>query len=354
MRKLIITFLLTLGLSIPVTLKAETLKIRPDAPSRYVVKKGDTLWGISGRYLYRPWNWPQLWGWNKEQIKNPHLIYPGQALVLTYIDGQPRLGVEGGFRNGRQILSPQIRLEDSGQPVSGISLDVLKKFFSRPQIISQAEFERLPRIVAGPDTRVILDIGNRIYARGVKEKGTYSTFTAGKKIIDPDTNQFLGYEIVYGGDVAVQSLEGDVQTLIVTKIENEILVGDRLLEIKNEDFDSIIPHAVDNQYGKIVSTYNGAGEVGQYQSITINLGKNKGIETGHVFSIYKEGKKRKIHDVDNLVKTVEIPAEEVGIAIVYRTFDNLSYALVMVSKENISLGNRVGPPNQDMTYFLRK
>lgn len=351
MRKHIITLLLALGLAIPAVTTAETLKIRPNAPERYVIKKGDTLWGISGRYLYRPWNWPQLWGWNKAQIKNPHLIFPGQVLRLTWVDGQPRLGIEGGG-SGVYRMSPQARIIAEGQPITTIPMEQLKTFLERPMVLPSAEFQQAPRIVAGPESRLVLSPGDRIYARGITEGGTYYSYRSNKEVKDPDTGLVLGYEVSYGGDLATQKLTGDVQTLSVITSREEILVGDRLLEQQDARFDNFIPHPTEGVIqGKIASTYRGVAEAGPFATITLNLGSDKGIEPGHVFGIYKKGDQRRITDVDGRSRSVSIPAEEVGIAMVYRVFDKLSYAIIMNSKTNINVGDIVSYPGQDMQYL---
>lgn len=351
MRKHIITLLLALGLAIPVISTAEALKIRPNSPERYTIKKGDTLWAISGKYLYRPWNWPKLWGWNKKQIRNPHLIFPGQVLRLTWIDGQPRLGIEGGG-SGTYRMSPEARVIATGQPITTIPLEQLKTFFERPMVIPSAEFQQAPRIVAGPESRLILSSGDRVYARGVKEPGTYYSYSSNKEVKDPDTGLLLGYEVAYGGDLATQKLTGDVQTLSVISSKEEITVGDRLLEQKETQFDNFVPHATEGIIqGKIVSTYRGVAETGPFNTITLNLGSDQGIEAGHVFGIYKKGHERMITDVDNRKRKVAIPAEEVGITMVYRVFDNLSYAIIMNSNTNVNVGDIVSYPDQDMQYL---
>lgn len=350
MRKLIITLLLATGLSISSLSLAEVLKIKPNAPTRYTVVKGDTLWGISGRYLYKPWNWPKLWGWNKVQIRNPHLIYPGQVLVLTYVDGQPRLGVEGGFRKPKD--GPKMRVDEKGDAINGISYDAIKRFYKRPLIITEAEFNKAPRIVSGPESRLVLTRGDRVYARGITEPGLYSSFKANKKIYDPDTGKFIGFEVSYGGDLSVQKLTGEVQTLEVVGNDNEMLVGDRLVKVTDNQDDNFIPHGYEEATkGKVVSLYEAALETGVYSTITINMGKKQGVENGHVFGIYRSGNKTLIRDVDNVSRTVEMPAEEIGILMVYRTFEDLSYAVIMSAKSEIRVGNLVGTPGLDMEYF---
>ena len=358
MRKLIITSLLAISLSISGFSFAEALRVKPNAPARYTVKKGDTLWGISGRYLYKQWNWPKLWGWNKSQIRNPHLIYPGQVLVLTYVDGQPRLGVEGGSgsrasANGGTIR-PHMRIEDEGQAINGISYDALARFYKRPMIISAEEFAKSARIVSGPESRLVLSKGDRIYARGITEAGTYASYKPNKEIFDPDTKKFLGFEVTYGGDAVVQKLTGDVQTMEIVGNDAEIMVGDRLLKITDSQPTTFVPHAYEEMTkGKVVSFIEATAEAGQFATLTINLGAKNGIENGQVFGLYRSGNHKVIEDVDNKKRVVELPSEEIGVAMVYRTYDNLAYAVVMATKAEISIGNLVGPPGLDMEYFDR-
>jgi nucleoid-associated protein YgaU len=350
MRKLIITSLLTIGLTIPLFSSAQNLEIKNNAPTRYTVQKGDTLWKISNRYLHRPWDWAKLWGWNKDQIRNPNRIYPGQVLILNYIDGQPRLGIEGGFR--QPALYPHMRPEENGQAINGIDYTTLKAFFKRPMIVTEEEFNKSARIVSGPRDHILITKGDRVYARGVVEPGTYAIYEPNKKIFDPDTGAFIGFEVAYNGDAVVEKLTGDVQTMTIAGTDQEIQVGNRLLKTTAIEIPQIVPHAYEGiRKGKVVSFYQGVREGAQFSTIAINLGKNHDIEHGHVFGLYRAGQIQRINDVDNVQKIVQLPVEEVGVAMVYRTFDNISYAVVMRSSVQISVGELVAPPGLDMEYF---
>lgn len=344
MRKSIISLVLALGLAAPAF--SDTLTLRSDAPARYVVVKGDTLWGISGRYLKKPWNWPRLWQMNRDEVKNPHLIYPGDVLVLTWVNGQPRLGLE---RNRREVkLSPQVRIEDQDRALPSIPAKAIEPFLSRPLIVDIDSFSRAPRLVAGSDEHVAMSSGDRAYAMGLDQGGSWQSYRPNKPLRDPDSGETLGYEVTYGGDLAVEKMGDEVQSLRVRKVAEEILVGDRLVKAPRDYFVSYVPHPPEKMVqGKIISTPNGVAGAAQYYNVAINLGQRDGLETGHVLDILKNGSLVKVTTPDNRATKVLLPTEKAGSLFVYRVFNRVAYGLVMESAVPIGVGDVVRTPDEE-------
>lgn len=391
MQKRIITLLCMAGVAISAQVHAAALKVRPNAPQRYVVNPGDTLWGISGKYLYSPWQWNRLWGANRSEIRNPHLIYPGQVLVLRYVNGQPRLGFEGSSMGSDGIptikLSPRIR-ETSGYGIPTVNVNFYRLFMKHPQVIGQLQTQDAPRLIEGPDSRLLYTKGNRVYAYGITEPGRYLVYRALKDITDPVTKKFLGQEVAFSGIVSTLPYtnsaleaasdedtfylkEGEyftrnhpllkvptqtAQPMVVEEAISEIRKGDFLLKLNGEtDSFHMMPHAPEQAIdGKIVSIFEGVSEAGQFQTVTINKGEADGIDKGTVVSLYKRSRQTRV-DLENsekgrksVVKYVSIPAEEVGLAMVYRTSQNLSSAIILESLTNINIGDTVSNPGRDL------
>ena len=398
MHKHIITLLCALSMAISAPVMAK-LKLRPDAPAQYVVKSGDTLWSISGKYLYSPWQWPQLWGSNRDQIRNPQKIYPGQVLSLRYVNGQPRLGLDNSGGIPTIKLQPQIRNLSSGYGISTIDVDFFRMFMQHPQVISKEQTREAPRLIAGPDNRVIYSTGDRIYADRQLEPGRYLIYRIEQNITDPDTHKYLGQLVRFSGEAATlagqntalaerspkdaASLPEDeyytrktslikvptrtAQPMVITNSASEINKGDYLLKITDEhDPFQMMPHAPTTQIkGKIVSVMDGIQEAGPYQTVTLNLGTNDGVDKGTVVSLYKKSRQLKA-DLSNeskksrsVVKYLSIPAEEVGLALIYRVSDNLSSALIINASQAVQIGDLVMNPGhdlddvtQDSTYLI--
>ncbi|PSJ80119.1 LysM peptidoglycan-binding domain-containing protein [Neisseria iguanae] len=394
MRKRIITLLCMAGVAISAQVHAASLKVRPNAPQRYVVKPGDTLWGISGKYLYSPWQWNRLWGANRNTIRNPHLIYPGQVLVLRYINGQPRLGFEGSGMGSDGIptikLSPRIR-ETSGYGIPTVNVNFYRLFMAHPQIISRQETADAPRLISGPDNRLLYTQGNRVYGYGNIEPGRYLTYRINKNITDPDTRKFLGQEVVFSGivstlpytDTALKNRTRDSEEKLKdneyytrvhklmklrTQAAQPLVVEEAVSEIRKDDFLLKMPEGIDSFnmmphapirpiQAKIVSIFEGVSEAGQFQTITLNKGELDGLDKGTVVSLYKRGRQVKVNYNNSLlpkpksrdtVEIVSIPAEEVGLAMIYRTSENLSSAIILESLTNINIGDTASEPGRDL------
>ncbi|WP_174873722.1 LysM peptidoglycan-binding domain-containing protein [Vogesella oryzae] len=339
MLKPIISLVLAIGLSAPAI--ADTLQLRPDAPQRYVVKKGDTLWDISGKYLTAPWKWPQLWRMNREQIKNPHWIYPGDVLYLDYVNGQPVLR----FGSNRVVkLSPQVRSTPLDEAITMIPAKAIEPFLKRPLLVDDtADYERAPQLVATQENRVILSSLDPAYATGLTSGGIWQAYRLGRPVEDPDTKELLGYEVIYGGELQVRKLD-KVSSLQVGKVNEEILIGDRLAKKTEHEDLQYIPHEPPPELqGKIVQSVSGVNEIGQLYSVVINRGQREGVEIGHVFGIYRAPK---IVSVENNGEKQQLamPSEELGQLIVYRVFRKASYALVLRSSQSVMVGDRIAAP----------
>ncbi|MBF0803746.1 MULTISPECIES: LysM peptidoglycan-binding domain-containing protein [unclassified Neisseria] len=393
MQKHIITLLCAVGLAISGQASAAALKVRPDAPRRYVVKPGDTLWGISGKYLYSPWQWNRLWGANRNAVRNPHMIYPGQVLVLRYINGRPVLGFDKAvsYREGGipvVKLAPRVREMSAGYGIQTINVNFYRMFMQHPQVIPQEQTQNAPRLIDGPDSRILYSKGDRVYAYGITEPGRYLVYRAVKDITDPDTKKYLGQEVVFGGIVSTlphtnsaldarsekdaRSLPSNeyytrlhplvkvptqtAQPMVIEEAVSEVRKGDFLLKITDEaDNFQIMPHAPSRHIdAKVVSIFNGIGEAGQFQTITLNKGEADGLDKGTVLSLYKRSRQTKV-ELENgrkgsrsVVKYVSIPAEEAGLAMIYRTGPNLSSAIILESLTSINIGDTASEPGQDL------
>lgn len=334
MRRTIISLLLLAGLT-GAPANADELKLADNVPDRYVVVKGDTLWDISGRFLKQPWRWPEIWRLNKDEIKNPHWIYPGDVIVLDFVDGQPRLKLLKGYASGSSgvtKLSPRIRTEERGEfAIRSIAPSAIEPYLSQPLVVGVDQLKSAPRIAQGPDDRVILSLGENAYAVGMNENESnliWQIYRPGKALIDPDTKETLGYEATYLGDAKLQSQKDRVSTLRILKIKQDITIGDRLVPAHRSEVFSYIPHAPANDFGgKIISAYGGVAEVGQYGIVVINRGNKDGAEPGHVVALYKQG--RLVQKESPREPDLYTPAEVNGYAFIFRTFERVSYALVM-------------------------
>ena len=394
MQKRIITLLCAAGLAISAPAFSAALKVRPDAPTRYVVKQGDTLWGISGKYLYRPWQWSRLWGANRSKIRNPDRIYPGQVLVLRYVNGRPRLSVERGAGGDIPLvkLSPRVREVSSGYGIQAINVNFYRMFMQHPQVIDQMQTQHAPRLVEGPESRLIYSKGDRVYAYEITEPGRYLVYRARKDITDPETKKYLGQEVVFSGIVATlpstnsaldsRSREDaealpnkeyytrlhpmlkvptqTAQPMVVEEVVSEIRKGDYLLKLEDGgDSFNMMPHAPSQHIdAKVVSIFDGISEAGQFQTITLNKGSAHGLEKGTVLSLYKRSRQVKMDmpkgkdGSRSVVKYLSIPAEEAGLAMVYRVSQNLASAIILESKTNISIGDTASEPGQDLDNML--
>ena len=345
-----------LFLSFSLSLTAAEVELNPDHPQQYEVVRGDTLWDISGRFLKYPWHWPELWSVNS-YIENPHLIYPGDLLTLVYRDGKPVLELTRGSTAYK--MSPEAREIKLDKAIATIPLDEIRAFLTRPQVVSEGELAAAPYIVAGSEERLISGAGDRVYVRGLAEEKAkaYSVFSSGKVYIDPQTQEVLGYEAIYKGDGVVAAM-GDPATVALTKTTQEILIGDRLLPIVEDDYEmNFFPRSPEQEIaGQIISVFNGVSQVGQYQIVVLNRGDRDALQAGHVLQIYQTGKNvidpvlsgREDESYFNTHNkgvdrnaTVTLPDEYAGIAMVFKVFEKVSYAIVMKATKAIHINDKV-------------
>jgi hypothetical protein len=376
-----------------------------DAPSEYTVVKGDTLWGISGRFLKDPWKWPLIWQMNQEQIKNPHLIYPGdivrldrEALRLSLASGGVGgPGGMGGPSGGNEAqaqanvvkLDPRIRIEPLQSSIPTIPGTVIGPFLSQPLVVEVGGLDSSPAILATEESRVIVGAGDIAYADriGTNDGVNWQVYRQGVPLADPDTGEILGYEAKYVGDARVRRF-GNPTTLEITRTRQEVNRGDRLAPARETAFPTYVPRAPDKPItGSIMSVDGGVSEFGQYQVITINRGARDGVEVGHVLASYRRGavintsgrtadffapgtrwfggldtrpvpvvpdppgapapapaEPGKVVGVAQTSGPLKLPDERNGLIFVFRVFDKLSYALVMRSTRPIYIGDVVQTP----------
>lgn len=356
--------------------RADVVELQPDHPDRYVVVKGDTLWDIATRFLKSPWHWPRIWKIN-EQIANPHLIYPGDVILLRWVDGQPQLTVlrkqpvaqegappaevveevtEGitvqqeqpaGPRRaigGREKLKPGVRSQLREEAIPTIRPEVIAPFLTRPLVVEDDILEDAGYVLIGEDDRRALGAGSVFYARDLRNKDEefYFVFRQGKRLQVPGTGKHYGYEAVYLGDAKLIS-HGETSKLILSETNQEVLPGDRLLPVKKvPPIPQYQPRSPDKDVdGVILLARKAIAEFGPLTVVAINLGKRHGLEKGHVLRIWRHVGKVK-DPVDRSFKTV--PDEESGILMVFETFDQISYGLIMRSDKAVHLGDRVTKP----------
>ena len=336
-----------------------TCEFRADAPDKHAVVKGDTLWGISGKFLERPWCWPQVWGMNREQIKNPHWIYPGQTVYFDRVNRRLRLGQPMPAHNGDGRLSPQIRISDidkSGLPT--ISPRILEPFLSQPLIVDEDALDSMPYIVGAQEGRVKLGMGDRAYVRGNLQDGLiFNVFRPGEALRDPETKKILGYEAAHVGIVRLvrtAKTENEAHAFDVLEAKQEMGVGDRLILKPPYTLMNYVPHSpAGDVNARVVSIYGGVSYAGQYQAVTINRGKNQGIDVGTVLKIYRLGDVVSDYNGSGMMSNfnkvtggskVKLPDEESGTLFVFRVFNNVSYGLIMQARDTVVIGDVVRDP----------
>lgn len=329
-----------------------------NAPDQHVVVRGDTLWSISGQFLKHPWCWPQVWGINKDEISNPHWIYPGQIVYFDRVAGRLRLGTPVGSTPSQPEaaspastdlkLEPRTRTENlASNAISSIPSTAIEPFLSQPLVVGEKELNESPRIVATPEGRVVVGKDDRAYVRGDLKDGTsFQVFRPAKPLKDPGTGKIIGYEAVYLGTIkltrAARSAD-EAHTFTVVSAKEEMGVGDRLLPLPPTPLINYMPHAPQQPtVARIVSIYEGVSHAGQNQIVSINRGRKDGIDVGTVLQLYHFGSV--IKDSTDHNKAVKLPDEEYGDLFVFRVFDNISYALIMDVRDSVEVGDLAKSP----------
>lgn len=354
------TFTLIIWFAVAPIASADTVQLRPDHPQRYTVAKGDTLWDISARFLKSPWHWPKVWKMN-DQIKNPHLIYPGDVVVLRFVNGKPELTVlrsdkleptftpppSSGAPNfdGRTVkLSPKVYAESLDKAIPTIAPGMILPFLSQPLVVSPEELDRAGYITVGLDSRIALGDGSEFYARGMKDDGSdiFQIFRQGKPLKHPETGELLAYEALYLGD-ARRLTGGDPAKFVVTSVKQEIVPTDRLLSApKRASLPYYFPHQPEKPVnGRVLSAHNAVAEVGPFTVVSLSVGRREGMEDGHVLQVM-----RHVGDAIDPVTgaTYRLPDEESGMLLVFRTFEKISYGLVMTATRPVHILDAVTTP----------
>lgn len=338
LRKSITTlvFVLCSGLGTGALAQVGPAELKADAPDRYTVVQGDTLWSIAERYLTAPQRWPQLWEMNKDTLKNPHRIFPGNVLTLDRSKGKLSIASD------TVKLSPKIRSERTASTaIPSIPPNLIEPFLARPLVIEPDGLDNAPTIVATEENRVILGAGNVAYARGLggSKEDTWHIYRRGKALVDPDSQATVGYEATFLGTARIRKA-GDPATVEIIAANQEITKGDKLVAAGRPQVPNYAPHAPASQIrGRVMSIYGGVGTVGEGSRssvITLNRGKADGVEVGHVLALMRLGvaidEKRGMAIGSGgpvSADSVRVPDERYGLVFVFRVFDRVSYALVM-------------------------
>jgi len=367
-------FQLRFGFIIPLffsmTVWAEDIQIKPNHPEQYTVVKHDTLWDISGKFLHHPWQWPQLWSQNS-QIKNPNLIYPGDTIYFSMVNGKPQLSLsrnsqqtrsdapcilkEEDFKNGRKDfaltkdgkLKPCIRESEIEQPIKLIPYHQIAKYLSSPKVVGENDLNNSPYVVDIANDHVIAGAGDKVYVRAIYSapNSKFMVYRAGATFIDADTQEILGYEAKYIAETTLLEA-GDPATLTVIQSDSEIRMGDRVMpQIEDEVSLNYFARPPEQPIrGSIISVMNGVTQIGVNNVVVIDKGARDGLLPGHELDIYQNGGVTR--DPYSAVKndTVSLPNELAGMLMVFRTFDRVSYALVMEAQKPLHTLDRVQTP----------
>jgi len=336
-------------------------ELAPNAPESHTVQRGDTLWAISKLFLNSPWRWPQLWGMNLSQIRNPHLIYPGQVLVLVKEGGRARLQLaqDAAPVPGNTVkLSPHIRAEllPNGA-IAAIPLHLIGPFLNEAVVFDNDALERAPRIVATQENRVIVSRGETAYVRGdLGGARDFRLFRQPKPLLDPETREVLGYEATYVGTAAFVRDGGLLPaangkdaavvpaTFTITSTRLEAGVGDRLAPVPPSELAAYAPHPpAGGVEGRVVSVYGEAVMAGQNQIVALNRGARDGMERGHVLALWRAGRTA-VDRTDGQRTVLRLPDERHGLLFVFRVFDRVSYALIISVQEPVGVGDRFTQP----------
>ncbi len=364
-------------------LNAQEIELKKNHPDRHVVVKGDTLWGISSKFLKDPWLWPKVWKFNRSQIKNPHLIYPGDVVLLDLSSGKPELKL---LRETITLQPGAVEEPLQKSAIPTIPLNVIAPFLSKPLVIEKDQLADSPRIVAGQDNRVVLSQGTKVYLNKIEEEDGLNWFVyrPGDNLVDPDTKEVLGVEAVYLGDAKI-SRYGEPATAVITKSKEEIFVKDRLVQAGDEAITNFVPHAPEIDIrGRIIKIYGGLAEAGPESIVAISRGAQDGVEIGHVLAINRYGRiikdpepsktnnssepklkelnfevskdadgkpivnfEKKSEKNDGLALEpgmIKLPDERVGLLMVFRVFDRVSYGLIMQASDPINTKDAVQTP----------
>jgi len=348
--------------------RSMSVPISPNAPERYVVQKGDTLWDISGMYLKDPWFWPEIWHVNPS-IQNPHLIYPGDVLYFSYVDGKPRVSLEA---SSAMRLSPEVRTSPLTGAIRAIPYDLLMDFVGRPSLLTKEDIRNQPYVIGMRDRHIVGSTANEVYARGLNQpaEGTrYNIVGVGEKLYDPDNGDLLGYIGHYAGTAAVIQSTGAVAPgtdsilnmkreeplthMRVIEVGREILQGDKVFPVQADIGADFVPSPPSNEaiLGQIIAVVDGVQVAGKYQVVAINRGKKHGLAPGNALGVFYRGELvRDRFDRESWsaftanYDKVRLPDERSATILLFTVKDRMSYGLVMQSSQVINRGDFVAHP----------
>ncbi|MBV1878552.1 MAG: LysM peptidoglycan-binding domain-containing protein [Pseudomonadales bacterium] len=334
--------------------------IKADHPTQYIVKDGDTLWDIASIFLADAWLWPEIWDVNPE-IKNPHLIFPGDVIFLQYVDGQPQLKVTRGQQSrtvkltpvqpkaagDRNIrLSPTVRRSPLNSSIPAIPLDAISSLLTTGRIVEQYTLRDAPHVLAGTADRLIFGPGDGIYARGnwpADKPAVFGVFRRGEIYLDPETREVLGFEAREVGTATVEKREDDIYTLMLSTVKEDVRIGDSLLPTEQRRVESVFFPSSPKQKteGVIMTVLGGVTQVGRNDVVAINRGNVNGVKVGNVFAIHKKGQVVR----DRVAgERVQLPSERAGLLMVFRSFEKMAYGLVLETEEPLRIGDIVQNP----------
>jgi len=362
---------LIVSLLISTSAWADNIQINPSHPDQYTVVKDDTLWELSGKFLTHPWQWPELWSHNT-QIKNPHLIYPGDTVYFSIVDGKPQLSLsrrelplananspcilhEQDYKQGRKDFAvskegkvvPCIRVSELEQAIRLIPTETITSFLSSPKVVDENELSKAPYVIDFAGEHLITGTGDRIYVRSITEpkSQSYTIYRPGSAYISPESGEILGYEAQYIADTSLQQ-PGDPATLTITKSTQEIRIGDRIMPNAEQHITlNYFPRPPEQSIsGSIISVLGGVSQIGRYNVVVIDKGTTDGLLAGHELDIYQRG--NIVKDSYSPVKNdlVNLPDEMAGTLMVFRPFERVSYALVMKATQALHVLDKVKTP----------
>jgi hypothetical protein len=329
---------------------AASCQFLANAPDQHQVVRGDTLWSISGRFLQHPWCWPQVWGLNREQIANPHWIYPGQVVHFDRASGRLSLGRRADGDGGPPTvrLSPQTRIAGMGNDaIPAIPASAIEPFLTQPLLVEESALQSAPRVIQGGEGHVNVGKGDTVYVRGDLGGATvFQVYQPSQPLRDPDTRAILGYEAAYLGIVKLKraaQAENEAHSFVVTTSVREIGPGAQLVPLPPTPIVNYVPHRPGQEVGgRIMSVYGGVANAGQNEVVTINRGREQGLDAGSVLELYHYG--RIVIDRAGGNQPVKLPDERYGALFVFRTFNNVSYGLVMQVTDPVKVGDIARSP----------